>query len=313
LKKSKLKSNFKISVVIPCFNEEGNIPVLFEKITSQLAKYKDYELIFVDDGSQDNTLTIIKQLATQSENTRYLSFSRNFGHENAIKAGIDNAAGDCIINIDADLQHPPHVIPVLIDKWLEGYDVVYTVRSDEENMSFRNKLTSRIYYKMFNYLSDTKIAETASDFRLIDRKVADVIKSLKENFLFMRALLSWIGFKHAFVVYKPEPRFSGQTKYSVSKLFRLAFTGITSFSIRPLQISIVLGCIIAFLAFLYGLYVIYIVCFTDKAVQGWASITASVLFIGGLQLIMIGILGEYLGKLFMENKRRPNYIIKEMN
>jgi polyisoprenyl-phosphate glycosyltransferase len=307
------KSNFKVSVIIPCYNEEENIPYLYKKLVEHLSLYNSYEIIFVDDGSSDNSLEQIKSLVKIDQGIKYISFSRNFGHENAIKAGIDHSTGDCIINMDADLQHPPHEIKSLIDKWLEGFDVVYTIRSDEENMGLRNRFISRIYYKIFNQLSDTKIAETASDFRLIDKNVADVIKSLKENYIFMRALVSWVGFKQSFIYYKPNARYTGKTKYSVKKLFRLAFTGITSFSVRPLQISIFIGFIIAFLAFIYGLYVIYIVMFTTHAVHGWASITASVLFIGGLQLIMIGVIGEYLGKLFMENKRRPNYIIKEMN
>ena len=303
-------TNFKVSVVIPCFNEEENIFLIYSNLLKVLDNYKDYEVIYVDDGSEDKTLEKIQKLGNDNKNIKYLSLSRNFGHQNAIKAGLDYSSGDCVISLDADLQHPPEIIDKMIKKWLEGYDVVYTIRINAK-LSFYKRITSKLFYKIINILSSTKIQQNAADFRLLDKKVVEQIREIKENYLFIRGLISWIGFKQTFIKYKPNERFAGNTKYSFRKMSKFALSGITSFSTKPLYFSIIIGVIIAFLAFLYGVYVIYAVIFTDKVIIGWASLIASVLFIGGLQLIMIGIIGEYLGKLFMENKRRPNYIIKE--
>ncbi len=307
------KDGFKLSVVIPCYNEEGNIPVIYEKLSEQLSKYTNYEIIFIDDGSSDNSLSAIKNLSGQNSKVKYISFSRNFGHQPALKAGLDNSTGDCVISMDADMQHPPELIDLLIEKWKEGYDVVYTIRNNEERISLFKKLTSKYFYRILNTLSNTEIQEGAADFRLLDKKVVDVIKALKENYLFVRGLIFWVGFKQTMIEYKPNQRFSGTTKYSVKKMMHFAASGITAFSTKPLKISIILGFIIAFIAFIYALFAMYASIFTNRAIPGWTSVIVSVLFIGGIQLIMIGILGEYLGKLFMENKRRPNYIISEMN
>jgi dolichol-phosphate mannosyltransferase len=301
-----------ISVVIPCLNESGNIRKIYGGIREALASRR-YELIFVDDGSTDDTLDLLKSLAGEDPGVRYLSFSRNFGHQNALKAGLDVASGDCVISLDADGQHPPFIIPQMIAKWQEGYDIVYTSRNDKENISTFNRVTSKIFYKILNIFSEIRIDPGSADFRLLDRKVVDVLKEMPEHDPFLRGIIKWVGFRQTVISFVPEKRFAGKTRYSLSRKIRFAASGITSFSTKPLKVSIYTGFIFAFSAFLYGLYAIYETLFTDNTITGWTSLIVSILFIGGIQLIMIGILGEYLGKLFVENKRRPNYIVRETN
>jgi len=307
-----MKSDFKVSVIIPSFNEENNIRPLFDSLSEHTKEFNT-EIIFIDDGSSDNTLDKIKELATQNKNIRYISFSRNFGHQNALKAGYDSAHGDCVISMDADMQHPPELIPEMIRLWKQGYKIVSTKRLQDKSLGIFKRFTSRLYYKILNLLSEIKIESGAADFRLLDKQVVTELKAINEKFLFFRGLIPWLGFSQIQLEYIAAERFSGKTKYSFSKMLHFASNGITSFSVRPLKISIYLGFIIAFIAFLYILYAIYIAVFTNNAITGWTSTIISVLFIGGIQLIMIGILGNYLGKLFMENKNRPNYIIKEKN
>jgi len=302
-----------ISLVIPCYNEEGNIEAIYQLIKNELDGFVDYELVFVDDGSTDNTLLTIVKLSQQDKRVHYIALSRNFGHQNALKAGLDYANGNCVISLDADLQHPPRLIKEFIEKWQQGYEVVYSIRKDDSELSIFKRFTSKLFYKFINLFSDTSIQEGAADFRLLDRKVVNVIKSLPENYLFIRGLTSWVGFHQIGIEYSLEKRFSGQTKYSLKRMIHFASSGITSFSTKPLRLSIYLGFFIAIVSFIYGLFAIYQAIFTSNVIQGWTSVIVSVLFIGGIQLIMIGILGEYLGKLFMENKRRPNYVIKETN
>jgi polyisoprenyl-phosphate glycosyltransferase len=306
-------SQITISVVVPCFNEEGNIDAIYQLIKTELDTYVNFEFVFIDDGSSDNTLLNIIQLSQQDSRIHYIVLSRNFGHQNALKAGLDYAKGDCVISLDADLQHPPKLIKEFIDKWQQGYEVVYSVRKSDPELGLFKRITSKFFYKFINFFSDTAIQEGAADFRLLDRKVVDVIKSLPENYLFIRGLTSWVGFQQIAIEYKPEKRFSGESKYSLKRMIHFASSGVTSFSTKPLKLSIYLGFIIAMISFLYGLFAIYEAIFTSNVIQGWTSVIVSVLFIGGIQLIMIGILGEYLGKLFMENKRRPNYVIKKTN
>ncbi|OFX36377.1 MAG: glycosyl transferase family 2 [Bacteroidetes bacterium GWA2_32_17] len=303
----------KISIIIPCHNEEGNIEFLYSKLKQSIIAFPSHEIIFVDDGSTDKTILKIRLIASKDAFVKYISFSTNFGHQNALKAGLDYSSGDCAISMDADMQHPPELIPLLIEKWKEGFEVVYTIRKEEENIPFFKKVTSTLFYKLAGKFSETKIYPGAADFRLLDKKVVDEIKKLKENFLFFRGLVNWMGFSQFPIEFKAEVRYSGKTKYSFKRMFKFALSGITSFSTKPLQISTIIGSIIALCAFIYGIYAISIALFTYNVVPGWTSMLASVLFIGGLQLIMIGILGEYIGKLFIENKRRPNYIIREKN
>lgn len=304
-----------ISVIIPCYNEEGNVHVLYEKLVTTLSSCEvtDYEILYINDGSNDNSLTKIKELAQKDERIRYIHFSRNFGHQNALRAGLENAKGAAVISMDADLQHPTELIPDLIRHWREGYTIVYTKRKDTRDLSFFKKMTSKLFYKLMNYLSETKLEEGTADFRLLDRKVVETLKSFKETNLFYRGIIPGLGFNQIGIEYTPYQRFSGQTKYTFSRMVRFALTGITSSSAKPLYFSIYLGSFLALCSFIYGIYAIYISMFTDKAIAGWTSIIASILFIGGIQLIMLGIVGIYLGKLFSESKNRPHYIIEEQN
>jgi dolichol-phosphate mannosyltransferase len=305
----------KISIVIPTFNEEGNIEILYKKITEAFegTKHTNFEIIYVNDGSSDDSLEKIKTLSLTDERVKFISFSRNFGHQNALKAGLDYAQGDAVISMDADLQHPPALIPEMIRLWQDGNQVVYSIRKDGKELSFLKKTTSKFFYKLINYLSDTKLEEGTADFRLLDKKVVKALKQYNESNLFFRGIIPTLGFKQIGIPYQPQERFSGTTKYSFSKMLKFALTGITSSSAKPLYFSIYLGLFFAAIAFLYGIYAIYISIFTNDAVLGWTSLIASILFIGGLQLIMMGIVGVYLGKLFTQSKNRPNYIIDEKN
>jgi dolichol-phosphate mannosyltransferase len=304
-----------ISIVIPTYCEEGNIVELYEQLKRQLSKSEihSFEIIFVNDGSKDNSLEKIKELAIRDERVKYIHFSRNFGHQNALRAGLDFAKGDAVISMDADLQHPPELIPTLIAFWRAGNKVVYTKRKDKNDLSFFKKLTSKMFYKLVNYLSETKLEEGTTDFRLLDRSVVEALKNFNENNLFYRGIIPGLGFRQHGIDYIPNERFSGNTKYTFSKMVRFALTGITSSSAKPLYFSIYLGAFLALCSFFYALYAIYVSIFTTEAVAGWTSTIASILFIGGIQLMMLGIVGIYLGKLFSESKKRPNYIIEESN
>jgi dolichol-phosphate mannosyltransferase len=306
-------NELKISIVIPTFNEEGNIEILYQKIIEsfELIAHSNFEIIYVNDGSSDSSLEKIKHLSQSDSKVKFISFSRNFGHQNALKAGLDYADGNAVISMDADLQHPPALIPEMIRLWKEGNEVVYSIRKDGKELSFFKKTTSKLFYKIVNYLSDTKLEEGTADFRLLDKKVVVALKSYNESNLFFRGIIPTLGFKQLGIPYKPQERFSGTTKYSFSKMLKFALTGITSSSAKPLYFSIYLGLFFAVIAFLYGIYAIYVSLFTNDAVLGWTSLIASILFIGGLQLIMMGIVGVYLGKLFTQSKNRPNYIIDE--
>jgi dolichol-phosphate mannosyltransferase len=301
-----------LSIVIPTFNEEGNILPLYEQITEVLKPIQitTYELIFIDDGSSDASVLQIEKLRQADTSVHLIEFSRNFGHQHALKAGLDCARGAAVISLDADLQHPPALIAEMLTLWRSGAQVVYTRRQDKKNIGFFKKMSAKAFYWLANRLSEVPIEEGTADFRLLDRKVVDTIKSFKESHLFLRGLIPTLGFQQVALDYEPAQRFSGQSKYSFSKMFQFAINGITSSSAKPLYFSIYLGLFFAFLAFVYGCYAIYISIFTDAAITGWTSLIASVLFIGGIQMILIGIVGIYLGKLFVQSKQRPTYIIK---
>ncbi|MCD4768766.1 MAG: glycosyltransferase family 2 protein [Bacteroidales bacterium] len=300
-----------ISIIIPSFNEEDNILFAIENILRSIIDFPNYEVIFVDDGSTDNSLIQLREAKRNNRKVKYISFSRNFGHQNALRAGIRYAQGDCIISLDADMQQPPELIPKLISKWMEGYDVVYTIRKDTKKVFRLKQLTSRIFYSLLNALSDIKIDRGSADYRLIDRKVANCLNNMEESNIFFRSMIRWIGFKNISIEYNATTRLFGKTKYGIKKMSALALTGITGFSLKPLRISTFIGLSIAFLSVLYGMYAVYLKLFTEKSVDGWSSILFMISFIGGIQLVMIGVLGEYIGRIFMESKNRPNYIIEE--
>lgn len=303
--------NIFLSIIVPAFNEEGNIEAVAEQIKQQAEQFRKYEIIFINDGSTDATAEKLRMLHRSNPNIQFISFSRNFGHQSALLAGIHHASGDCIISMDADLQHPPAMIPQLVSKWQEGFDIVTTIRDDSQNTSWFKRSTSSVFYKLMNRLSNITLEEGAADFRLIDRSVARVISNSREYNLFLRGYIAWLGFKQCMVPYIPHQRQSGKTKYSFGKMMMLAINGITSFSVKPLRVAMILGTAISLLAFIYAIYAIYVYLETNEAVPGWTSVLVSILFIGGLQLLILGIIGEYLGRTLMQTKQRPDYVIME--
>lgn len=302
-----------ISLVVPAFNEEDNLPVLVQRLIAVMAPYKRYEILFIDDGSTDQTRYVLRKLSQCYPEVRFLSFSRNFGHQMALRAGYQHARGACVISLDADLQHPPELIPTLIDRWQQGYEVVYTVREPDFNASWFKRTTSKKFYQLLRSVSDLQLEDGAADFRLLDRKVVDVLNQFKENDLFLRGTISWIGYKQIRVLYRPAERFSGKSKYSLRKMVNLAMMGITSFSTKPLYVSVFVGFCMSLFAGLFGLEVLYEKYFTDQTVSGWTTIVLLMVLMGGIQFITMGIIGIYLGKTFMEVKARPPYIISDSN
>lgn len=302
-----------ISLVVPCYNEEGNIPALYQRVREILSGYQ-LEFVFVDDCSTDGTLTVIEALAAEDPLVKFVSFSRNFGHQSALRAGMENATGDCIISLDADLQHPPELLPVMIAKWHEGCDIVYTLRQDGAKLPWFKRFTSSLFYKLINGLSEVNVQKGAADFRLIDRKIAEVlVHDITEYHLFYRGMISWIGYRQTAIPYTPNDRLSGKTKYSLRKMVNLAIDGVTSFSIKPLKFAIILGLLLAAFSAIYGLFALAVSLFTDQTVRGWTSVILSILFIGGVNMILLGIIGEYIGKIYMQVKRRPHFLVKKTN
>ncbi len=305
----------KISIVIPAHNEEGNVFLIHQRIKEVFANMKGYsfEIIFVNDGSRDQTQAKLEELAAQFEEVKFLEFSRNFGHQPAVKAGLDFANGNAVISMDADLQHPPELIPEMIAKWEQGYDLVYTVRKYAENVSFFKKFTSNLYYDIISKLSDFEFEKGVSDFRLMDAKVVEVMRNMTESDLFLRGMVKWMGYKQIGIPYVAQDRYSGESKYNFSRMFRLALTGVTSFSVKPLYIAAYLGFLFSGLSVLvYIPYVIYAFV-SGTEISGWASLIMTVVFFGGVQLIIMGIFGMYLGKIFKQVKERPNYIVRSKN
>lgn len=302
-----------VSIVIPAYNEADNIFVISEGLKKVFAGINyNYELILVDDGSSDQTLERIKDYAATAENVYFLEFSKNFGHQLAVKAGMDHAFGDCVISMDCDMQHPPELIPEMLKKWEEGFEVVYTIREEDKSLSKGKRGSSSLFYKVLNWLSDIELEPGAADFRLLDQKVVNVFRNFHENEPFLRGLVKWLGFKQFAIRYNPAARFSGKSKYTLKKMFRLALHGVTSFSIKPLYSAVYLGFILSLASVLYIPYVLY--AFVNNVeVSGWASVIMTIVFFGGLQLIILGIIGIYVGKMFMQTKNRPNYIIRSTN
>jgi glycosyltransferase involved in cell wall biosynthesis len=301
----------KISLIIPAYNEEGNINEIYNRTTKIFKDMNcDHEIIFIDDGSIDNTEKYLLQISEADKNVKLISFTRNFGHQSALLAGYNNCRGDIAVTLDCDLQHPPELIQNLVEKWKDGYEVVHTKRIDQNQKSIFKKFTSKYFYGIFSYLSNMPIEEGSADFRLIDKKVVEKINNLKENDIFLRGMFHWFGFKSTYLEYLPSERFSGTTKYNISKMIKFALIGITSFSTVPLRMATIIGFCISSLSFVYMIYVLYSAIFAKDVITGWTSLLLSVLFLGGMQLIAVGILGEYIGKIFIEMKERPRYIVK---
>lgn len=300
-----------ISIVVPVFNEEEVLPQLYERVSRVMENTGiPFELIFVDDGSIDNSLELLSTLHQKNANVKVLELSRNFGHQMAIAAGLDYASGEAVVTMDSDLQHPPEMIPDLIRKWKEGYDIVYTCRTSTEDTGFFKNMTSSFFYAAINRLSEVNVPQGAADFRLMDHSVVEAFRLMGESSLFLRGLVSWVGYKQVAIPYEAAARYGGKSKYSFLRMLRFAIDGVTSFSSIPLYVSAFIGLIISVLSFIYAIFAIYARLFTDLVVEGWTSVMVMVLFLGGILLITLGIQGMYLGRIYKEVKGRPRYLVR---
>jgi polyisoprenyl-phosphate glycosyltransferase len=298
------------SLVVPAYNEEGVIKELVARLTDVMDRLDgDAEAILVDDGSRDRTWARMVEAARHEPRLRLLRLSRNFGHQIALTAGVDVATGDAVIVMDADLQDPPEVVLELTERWREGYDVVYAVRDVREGETRFKRATAAAFYRGFNRISEVQVPVDAGDFRLVDRRALDVFNRMRESNRFVRGMFSWIGLRQAGVVYTRQERFAGETKYPLRKMLRFAATGVISFSAAPLRAALNLGFFVSFVAFAYGIWSIIVKLSDLYEVPGWTSIVVVTTFIGGIQLIVLGVIGEYIGDIHAEVKRRPLYVI----
>lgn len=302
-----------LSLVIPCYNEDQVITETLRRLKGFCAELVDLEveLIFVDDGSRDGTRELLKRFAAEDRRIKVIGLARNFGHQIAVTAGVDAAGGDAVVIIDADLQDPPEVVHEMIGKWREGYDVVYGTRIDRPGESLFKTTTARGFYRLLNRLSDVPIPLDTGDFRLMSRDVVDTLRAMPERDRFVRGMVSWVGFNQTALPYRRAERFAGESKYPLRKMLRFATDGILSFSTKPLQMSVALGMFCATLALIGICYAIFFRLFTDTWVEGWTALMIATLFIGGVELICVGILGEYIGRIYHEIKSRPLYVVQE--
>lgn len=303
-----------ISIVVPIYNEEDVIDEFYKRtkgvLTSLSSGYK-HEMIFINDGSTDKSLEILKELAEKDNEVKIISFSRNFGHQSAITAGIDHSNGDAVVVIDADLQDPPEVIPDMVSKWEKGYKVVYGVRVKRRGVNVIKTASYSIFYRLISMLSETKLPLYAGDFRLMDRVVAQTLTGLPEGNRYIRGLVTWVGFLQCGLPYTRDSRYAGKSKYTRRKLFKLAFDGITSFSERPLYIASYFGIAITILSLIFAIWsLINKIVNPEFVVAGWTSLVIIILFLGGVQLLFLGLIGQYLGRIYIETKRRPHYIVE---
>jgi glycosyltransferase involved in cell wall biosynthesis len=302
-----------ISIVVPMYFEEEVAQECYNRITAVMnSNHYNYELVFVNDGSTDRTLEILEQLAMNDNRVKVISFARNFGHQIAVTAGIDYAKGDAIVIIDADLQDPPEVIPELVNKWLEGFDVVYAKRKKRKGETWFKLLTAKYFYKFLNYMSDIDIPKDTGDFRLIDRKVAAVFRKMTEKNRFVRGMFSWIGFSQTYIEYERDERFAGETKYPFKKMIKFASDGIIAFSSKPLKLVMTLGTASVLVSIIVLLYSILTRLFGHEVQPGWASIMVAITFFSGIQLLGLGIVGQYIARIYDESKNRPIYIVKDV-
>lgn len=307
-----MESQVIYSIVVPVFNEELVVEESYKRLKQVMDTAKEgYELIFVNDGSKDKTAEILRKICKTDQHVKLVDFSRNFGHQTAITAGMDNASGQAVVVIDADLQDPPEVILQMIDKWKQGYEVVYGKRLKRKGETLFKKWTAAAFYRLLSSMTTVEIPVDTGDFRLIDRKVCDVMKSLTEKNRYVRGLVSWVGFRQAAVEYVREERWAGETKYPLKKMLKFAADGITSFSYKPLKLATYIGFVISALSFLYLLVVVFQRLFLQGTAPGWASIVAVNLFFNGIILIILGMIGEYIGRIYDESKNRPLYIIRD--
>lgn len=300
-----------LSIVCPCYNEEDVIEhFLVEMSNVLISTGKSYEIVFINDGSKDKTLDVLKEAKTRYEHIRILNLSRNFGKEVALTAGLESARGETIVPIDVDLQDPPELIPDFIKKYEEGYDVVLAKRADRTSDTRAKRFTAEIFYKLHNKMSDIKIPDNVGDYRLMSRRVVEELKKLPESQRFMKGMFAWVGFKTTTIEYKREERVAGETSFNGWKLWNFAIEGITSFSTAPLKVWLYIGFILSFLSFIYASIIVIKTLILGVDSPGYASLITVILFLGGIQLMGIGILGEYIGRIYLESKNRPVYIIE---
>jgi len=298
-------------VVVPVYNEVESVAELQRRLSGVMAGLGEHELVFVDDGSSDGTWNALLELAKLDRHVRLIRLSRNFGHQLALSAGLEAARGDAVVSIDADLQDPPEVIPELVARWREGYDVVYAVRERREGESRFKLATATVFYKGINRLSSTAIPEQAGDFRLLSRRALDGLLAMPERSRFLRGMSTWIGFRQIGVPYARDARYAGETKYPFRKMARLATDAVTSFSTAPIRAVTTLGLVSVAFCLAALIWTLYLRLFTDRTIQGWTSVLVVVLFLGGVQLLSIGIIGQYVGRIFDEVKGRPLYLVEE--
>lgn len=303
----------KVSIIIPCYNEESNLMKLYQNLASFMNEQSEYlwQIILINDGSQDHTLEIIKEIRTKDKRFCYIHLSRNFGKENAMLAGFDYTTGDCCIIMDADLQHPIQVIPQMLALWVQGYDDVYAKRKKRGKESWLREKLSITYYKILQKIANVDILPNVGDFRLLDRKCINALKELRETQRYTKGLYCWIGFNKKEVEFEQGDRTNGTSSFNYRKLFNLAIEGITSYSIAPLRISTLLGIIVSISAFFYMCYIFFKTIILGEPVHGFPTLIIVILFLGGIQLLSLGIIGEYLGRIFIETKHRPVYIINK--
>jgi glycosyltransferase involved in cell wall biosynthesis len=300
-----------LSVIVPVYNEQENLHPLFESLSLVLNELTaTWEIIFVDDGSQDGSAASVESLRRQDSRVKLISLSRNFGHQLALTAGMDYAGGEAVILMDADLQHPPALIKELIRLWREGNEIVYTIRQPDPDQPWLKRQTALLFYKVFRCLTGLDLPMHTADFRLLDKKVVAAFKEIRERSRFLRGLTQWVGFRSAGLAYQPQPRHSGVSKYTFSQMIHLATDGIVSFSTIPLYAAIYLGFGLATLGFLYSVYVLYARFVTHQVIPGWTSLIMLLSIIGGIQLILLGIAGIYIGKIYEEVKQRPLYLLR---
>jgi dolichol-phosphate mannosyltransferase len=304
---------FCCSVVIPIYNEAEVMPTLYQRLTKVMEDVGEaYEVIFVNDGSTDASAKVLWDLRAQDARVKVVSFSRNFGHQIAITAGLDYSSGDAVIVMDGDLQDPPEVIPQLIVQWQAGNDIVFAVRKSRNGETLFKRITAALFYRVLRRLTPTEIPVDAGDFRLMSRLAVEALKPIRERNRFVRGLVGWIGFRHTSIKYMRDSRYAGVTKFPFRKMMRFALNGIFSFSFLPLQLATYLGFTVSLISFTYIVYAVWLKLFTTQLVPGWTSVIVAVLFMGGVQLVSLGIIGEYIGRIYEEVKQRPLYLVDQL-
>jgi polyisoprenyl-phosphate glycosyltransferase len=300
-----------ISIVVPVFNEQENVKVFYQEVCKYMEPLGySFEVVFVDDGSTDGTVLMLEQLVRQDTRVKSVLLARNFGHQVALTCGLDYASGDAVITMDGDMQHPPEMLPLLLSKWEEGFEVVQTIRVDTNGVSWFKRFTSGMFYRLINAMSNVHIAEGGSDFRLLDKKAVQTFQRFKEKARFIRGIIGDMGYRQAQVEFVAPQRYAGKSKFSLRKMLTFALDGITAYSKLPLRFAFYLGSFFGLLSFALTLHVVYIKLFTTEAVPGWATLAVSVLLLGGFQLVALGIIGEYVGRIFEEVKQRPLYWVR---